>query len=306
MGNNVEVREPMKLELTPEIVKKYICPIATEQEIYMFLQLCKGQNLNPFLKDAYLIKYSAQQPAAIVTGKDVFLRRARQNPNYKGFKAGVVVEDSEGKTTYREGGIVFKKECLLGGWCEVYREDRIAPIRSEVAFDEYAGRKADGELNRQWSGKPATMIRKVPIVQAHREAFDELEGCYAIEEFPHIDITTLPEYSEDKTAPGYIEPPKAKTEAAKEKHPEGPPKDPPKDLCVEINRMLLEMEGNEVNAGERLKSLTGFMTKDRITDGEKWIEGKADPKEFSEKNLPVAYGKVKRVYEEWKAGGQAA
>lgn len=28
----------------------------TDQEVVMFLQLCKAQKLNPFVKDAYLIK----------------------------------------------------------------------------------------------------------------------------------------------------------------------------------------------------------------------------------------------------------
>lgn len=46
----------------------------------------------------------------------------------------------------------------------------------EVPFDEYAGRKKDGSLNRQWSAKPATMIRKVALVQALREAFPQTFG----------------------------------------------------------------------------------------------------------------------------------
>lgn len=48
---------------------------------------------------------------------------------------------------------------------------------------EYTGRKSDGSPNGQWSGKPATMIRKVALVQALREAFPaRLGALYTAEE----------------------------------------------------------------------------------------------------------------------------
>ena len=49
----------------------------------------------------------------------------------------------------------------------------------EVTFEEYVGRRKDGQINAQWVGKPGTMIRKVAIVHALREAFPEdLCGLY--------------------------------------------------------------------------------------------------------------------------------
>ena len=48
------------LKLSPEIVKKYLVNgngSITDSECAMFLALCKYQNLNPFLKEVYLIKY---------------------------------------------------------------------------------------------------------------------------------------------------------------------------------------------------------------------------------------------------------
>ena len=65
------------------------------------------------------------------------------------------------------------------------------PIESSVSFDEYVGRKSNGEINSQWKSKPATMIRKVALVQALREAFpDDFSGMYAGEEMG-IDDTEL-------------------------------------------------------------------------------------------------------------------
>ena len=74
-------------------------------------------------------------------------------------------------------------EAIVGGWAKVYIKDYAQPIYAAAGFDEYAGRKKDGSLNAQWASKPATMIRKVALVQALREAFPEdFEGLYAPEE----------------------------------------------------------------------------------------------------------------------------
>ena len=64
----------------------------------------------------------------------------------------------------------------------------------EVTFDEYAGRKSDGTLNSNWSGKPATMIKKVALVQALREAFpNDLNNLYTEEEQGDIEVPYIPE-----------------------------------------------------------------------------------------------------------------
>jgi hypothetical protein len=79
--------------------------------------------------------------------------------------------------------IAMAGETIIGGWAEVYRKDRQHSTRVEVSFEEYAARKKDGSLNSQWSKKPATMIRKVAVVQALREAFPtNLGGMYSAEE----------------------------------------------------------------------------------------------------------------------------
>jgi phage recombination protein Bet len=184
--------------LTPEIVKKYINQNANEQEIYFFLELCKSQQLNPFMKEAFLIKYGQNDPASMVVAYQVFIKRAEKNPAYNGFKAGIIVLDANKQITYREGAFYLESEQILGGWCEVYRKDRSTPSRIEVAFNEYVGRKSGGEINKQWAGKPATMIRKVPIAQAHRDAFpDELGRLYVAEEFA-ADEDALPKYEMGK------------------------------------------------------------------------------------------------------------
>ena len=168
--------------LSAETVKRYISKEATEQEILMFIELCKAQKLNPFVRDAYLVKYGSN-PAQIIVGKDVFIKRANANPNFDGMKAGIVVIDKNGQIVEREGALKIKGEELVGGWCEVYLKDKKVPIRTLVSFDEYAQRTKTGQLNTMWANKGATMIRKVAQSHALREAFPEdLRGLYQQEE----------------------------------------------------------------------------------------------------------------------------
>ena len=176
-----------QIKLSPQIVKDYLVSgnkdRVTMQELVMFLNLCKFQGLNPWLREAYIIKYG-NEPATIVTGKEAFEKRAEAHPQHDGHQAGVIVINAEGEMEHRRGACFVKEqETLVGGWAEVWRKDHQHSTYVEVSFDEYCGRKADGSPNRQWSTKPATMIRKVALVQALREAFPQtFGGMYSAEE----------------------------------------------------------------------------------------------------------------------------
>lgn len=199
------------VKLSPKMIRSYLVSgggNVTDQEVMMFLSLCKFQHLNPFLREAYLIKFGSS-PATMVVGKDVFTKRARRNPDYAGKKAGITVLDENGNLIDREGTLVLKGETLVGGWAKVYIKGYEAPEYAAVSFDEYAGRKANGELNNQWATKPATMIRKVALVQALREAFpEEMGGMYAPEEVPSANDIVL----DDAAASEPVTVPEEKTE----------------------------------------------------------------------------------------------
>lgn len=174
-----------KVKLSPAIIRNYLVSgggNVSDQEIVMFLNLCRFQHLNPFLREAYLIKYG-NQPATMVTGKEVFTKRARRNKDYAGQQAGVVVQKEDGTLENRIGTLVLDDEKLVGGWAKVFIKDYVEPVEITVSLSEYIGTKKDGEINSQWSKKPATMIRKVALVQALREAFPEdFSGMYSQEE----------------------------------------------------------------------------------------------------------------------------
>ena len=171
-------------ELTMADIKHYICPLATDQEAHMFLKLCQARNLNPFTNEVYLIKYKEGMPASTVVGKDTFTRRAESNENFDGFEAGSILITESGEIERRNGACILPEEKLVGGWAKVHRKVRQYSFVSEVPFTEYAGTtydRASGQkvLNSMWNQHGPTMIRKVALVQALREAFPgELGGLY--------------------------------------------------------------------------------------------------------------------------------
>ena len=174
-----------EIKLTPSIVQQYIVNSdakITMQEFKLFTELCKVQKLNPFLKEAYCIKFG-NQPAQIVVGKDVFVKRAVAHPQYNGKESGIIVKTEDGEIKERNGCFFAPGETVIGGWARVYRKDREHPEYMSVSLEEVAGRK-NGELNSSWANKKATMVEKVAKVRALRECFiDEFQGMYVEEEF---------------------------------------------------------------------------------------------------------------------------
>lgn len=171
-----------EIKLTDQTIRNYLCdnPAVTDKEVMLFAALCKGQNLDPFNRDAYLVKYK-DSPAQIITSQDVFVKRAQRNPKFRGFQAGVTVIDPSGQLVQREGSLVVQGDVLVGGWCKVYVEGYEHPMYDEVSFDEYSTGRS------MWRpaplGKPATMIRKVAKAHALREAFpSDFQGLYCQEE----------------------------------------------------------------------------------------------------------------------------
>ena len=186
--------------LSPSIVRNYLTNgngAVTDQEVNYFVHLCRGQRLNPFLKEIYLIKFGTQ-PATFVVSKEAFLKRAEANPQYDGSESGIIVLNKDGELIERKGGFFLKdSEQVVGGWAKVYRKDRKYPSDVQVTFEEYAGRTKEGNLNSNWANRPATMIKKVALVQALREAFpNDLNNLYTEEEqgdiqMPMVDTTPI-------------------------------------------------------------------------------------------------------------------
>lgn len=176
-----------EVKLSPAIVNRYIVTggqHVDNREVFAFMAKCRARGLNPLAGDAYMTAFlnraTGRVEALVIVSKDYFTRTANQQPTFDGMKAGVVVVDRTGALQYREGCIVGRStEKLVGGWAEVYDKRRSHPSRAEVSLDEYDQHRS------LWKTKPATMIRKVALVQALREAYPgAYGGIYDSSEMP--------------------------------------------------------------------------------------------------------------------------
>lgn len=172
-----------EVNLDIDFVKKYLVrgrsELVNNQELIMFINTCKMQRLNPLSNgEVYLIKYSKEEPAQLVVGKDAYSKRAFLNPNYLGKKDGIVVLRGN-DVIKKEGCCLYPTETLIGGWCRVFyvRNGKERESYKEVALSEYNKGMAN------WKSKPATMINKVAMAQCLRDAFPaDFEGVYSEDE----------------------------------------------------------------------------------------------------------------------------
>ena len=165
------------ITITSDDVRMHICPQADAKEVAYFMELCRAQRLNPFLNEAYLVKFQGR-PAQIMVAHKVLVKRAESHPQYDGMEHGVVVMRG-GEVHNEQRGAYYPEagETLLGGWAKVYRKDRRMPIYAERSIKSMT----KGQAN--WKTMPDVMIDKCAQAAALREAFpDELRAMYVQEE----------------------------------------------------------------------------------------------------------------------------
>lgn len=147
-------------QITAEDVKKFFDKEGkcTPNEIALFLKIAQMNNLNPFKRELHLVKYGTN-PMSVVTGYEVYLKRAQESQQWNGYKC------------WTEGEVPNMKALV-----EIYRKDWDKPFVHEVDYSEYVGRKGDGSVTKFWREKPKTMLKKVAISQAFRLAFPDVLG----------------------------------------------------------------------------------------------------------------------------------
>lgn len=168
--------QPVKLSY--QIIRDFLTRgggTVTDQDLTQFISICKYNELNPFLNEAYLVKFGTS-PAQMVVSKEAYMKRADACQNYEGIQAGVIVI-RDGVQVELEGCFFMPEDKLAGGWAKVYRSDRKFPVIARVTLSEYDKKQS------VWLEKKSTMISKVAKVQALREAFPaQLGAMYTQEE----------------------------------------------------------------------------------------------------------------------------
>lgn len=167
-------------DLDPETVKKYIAKGATDEELFMFLGICKSYGLNPFKREIHFIKYDQKNPASIVVGYETYLKRAVATGKLDGWRCWI-----EGKGNDERAVI------------EIKRKDWSQPFRWEVYRREFDTGKSS------WKKMPHFMLKKVAIAQGFRLAFPEdLGGMPYIPEEMGEAVVETEVVEEEKLAQG--------------------------------------------------------------------------------------------------------
>lgn len=76
------------ITLTYKIIRDYLTKgngQVSDQDLMQFMSICKFNQLNPFLNEAYLIKFGSQ-PAQMIVSKEALMKRAEANDKYEGIK----------------------------------------------------------------------------------------------------------------------------------------------------------------------------------------------------------------------------
>lgn len=178
-------------KVTQELLMDYLKTMnknLTDSQVKQFLAVAGTFGLNPWKKEVYPVVYKNKDGSydmSIVTGYEVYLKRAEMNQSYDGYEIKWQGSFAKGSVTkhgkngdYTVSALVPQGE--VSCTCTVYRKDRQHPISEQVFFDEY------DQGNSMWQTKPRTMLKKVAIVSAFRKAFPlEFGGMpYASEELP--------------------------------------------------------------------------------------------------------------------------
>ena len=110
------------VKLSYQIVRDFLTKgngQVTDQDMTQFISICKYNQLNPFLNEAYLIKFGSQ-PASMVVSKEAFFKRAEAHDKYEGIQSGVIVIRDKDAIEL-EGCFFMPTDKLVGGWAKVYR-----------------------------------------------------------------------------------------------------------------------------------------------------------------------------------------
>jgi phage recombination protein Bet len=166
-----------------ELMKTTIAKGASDDELKLFIQVCKGAQLNPFLKQVHLVprwdSKLGKEVRAIQVAIDGFRSIAESSGCYAGNDDAVF----DGELTI-EYGLNERKKVQVPASAKVTVYKIVAglrcPFTATARWNEYyPGEK----MGFQWHQKPYLMLGKCAEALALRKAFPKLlSGMYAQEE----------------------------------------------------------------------------------------------------------------------------
>jgi len=180
-----------------ELVKRTVAKGANDDELRLFIQVCKGANLNPFLKQVFLVprwdSREGKEVRAIQVSIDGFRAIAEESGSYAGNEDAIFIGEKAIELTSKDGKVKSSVNVPLEAKVTVYKlvESQRYSFTATARWDEYyPGLK----MGFQWHIRPYLMLGKCAEALALRKAFPKLlSGMYASEELDKGQVEVSPE-----------------------------------------------------------------------------------------------------------------
>lgn len=165
-----------------DLIKRTIAKGATDDELNMFIQVCKGAQLNPFLRQVFLVKRwdskEGKEVGVIQVGIDGFRAVAEGSGAYAGNddplfgdESDINVKDKAGKVTK-----TFKAPKMATVTVHKVIGGVSYPFTATARWSEYY---PGDRMGFQWQARPYLMLGKCAEALALRKAFPKLlSGMY--------------------------------------------------------------------------------------------------------------------------------
>lgn len=189
-----------------ELIKRTIIPQGCgDDDLALFLEVCRRTGLDPLLKQAYMIERSANVDGRWVKKYEFQAAEGGMAAivdtfsDFRGMKAAAVfskdtieIDESAGVVHHKYNPAGDRGE-LVGAWAHASRDGRHIPI-TYLPLESRVQKTKDGRPTKFWGTMPAGMIVKCARAEQYRLAYPNVfGGVYIREEMP-----------EDETGPALI------------------------------------------------------------------------------------------------------
>jgi phage recombination protein Bet len=176
-----------------ELIKRTVCKDSTNDELQLFLHVCKKSGLDPFAKQIHAVKRSTKNGPvmSIQVGIDGYRLVADRTGKYAG--------NDDPKFSFKKDikGVECKQ--IDSATVTVYKivAGHIRSFTATAYWDEYY---PGGKMGYMWNQRPKGMLGKCAEALALRKAFPaELSGLYTNEELDKEQAQS--DYADELTAP---------------------------------------------------------------------------------------------------------